>query len=301
MWSQHDIENGLRKRACVRWVPASQILMDRHEACVDGRSDIGIIGTPGGNAGELLLLLAAIEATGGTPFTDREIQAVFERYLKTFGDFYMHSDLHALEELPEAIQAQVATDPEQRTAAAWTAYLTEPDPRLHGELLDRLSQPQTTGCGHLKLMLNDPEGYRVRRALTRGLMQAFYRALWRGEDLAFVVLDGHHDEQAVVNVTVTGDHVDVDTHIPTIAPRAFGGQMFINHPQAIGFLRDHNVRDAARITGRTIDATRVRAAIDEIATAQLGLTLSALASGLPIYTLAFEPDGGYAIDKVGVV
>lgn len=301
MWSKQDIENGLRQRADIRWVPASRILLDRHEACVDGRSDVGIIGTPGGNAGELLVLLAAMEATSEEPFTDPEIQAIFDRYLDTFGCFYMHSDLNALHELPDAIQSQVATDPDERTAAAWNTFLTAPDPHLRVELLDLLSQPRTTGCGHLKLMLTDPEGYRVRRALTRGLMQAFYRALWRGEDLAFVVLDGPHDEQAVVNVTVTGDDIDIHTRIPTIAPRAFGSQVFINHPQAICFLRDHNVREAEQLTGRSIDDAKVRAAIDEIATTQLGLTLSALASGLPIYTLAFEPDGDYSIDRVGVV
>lgn len=301
MRTLQDIENALRQRANVTWVPASDLLADRHEACVDGRSDLGVIGTPGGNAGELLLLLAAVEDAGGEPFTEDEVQPIFDRYLKTFGRFYMHSDLGALEKLPEALQAQVAADPAQRTAAAWTRFLTTPPTSLHAELLDLLSQPENTGCGHLKLMMQDPEGYRVRCELTRALIRAFYRALWRGGDLEFVVLDGHHEEQAVVNVTVSGDHVHADTRIPTIAPRAFDGQMFINHPQAIAFLRDHNVRDAPQVTARSIDAPKVRAAIDEIATAQLGLTLSALASGLPIYTLAFGPQGDFTIDKVGVV
>jgi hypothetical protein len=45
----------------VRWVKMAALLLHGKSSCVDGRDDHGVIGTPGGDAGEFLLALTSIE------------------------------------------------------------------------------------------------------------------------------------------------------------------------------------------------------------------------------------------------
>jgi hypothetical protein len=53
--------------------------------CVDGRKPACVIGAPGGNAGLLLLLLAAVEEVRGTPFDDQGVAGALEGWLDAFG------------------------------------------------------------------------------------------------------------------------------------------------------------------------------------------------------------------------
>jgi hypothetical protein len=71
------------------------LLLHGKTSCVDGRDEHGVIGTPGGNAGEFLLALTSIERATGKHFPVECMEEVLRGYLDTFGHFYVHSDTDA--------------------------------------------------------------------------------------------------------------------------------------------------------------------------------------------------------------
>lgn len=74
---------------------AAKLLLHGTQACVDGRDAHAIIGTPGGDAGELVLALAAAEQLGRRAFSAEAVERVFADYLDASGHFYLHTDFHA--------------------------------------------------------------------------------------------------------------------------------------------------------------------------------------------------------------
>jgi hypothetical protein len=280
-----EIRQHVTQDANIEWVPAQDLLADTMESCVDGRSDLGIIGTPGGNAGEFLLCLAVLEQVTGKPFPPEQVAPFFEAYLKAFGKFYMHGDTHALGGLPGDLLDQAP--PAETEARRLGNFLRQPPAEVRERLLEELLKPQHIGCGHIKLMLTRPDDYGVRPELILAFMRAFFRALWSGASIDYVVLGGDHQEGAVVNIVVDTE-VSNETPIPTITPQVQGKQMFVNHPQAASFLRWNLAQGMDSLTSAKVDPETFHAAIGELAQRQLGHTLAALASGLPIFEIHFK-------------
>ncbi len=286
--TQAELSAHVRDQGELTWVPAKELAGDRTEACVDGRAVDAVIGTPGGNAGELLLLLGALEATSGQRIDHTKMDELLDAYVGRFGRFYMHGDTYALATIDRELLTEVSDD--EAGARAASQRLADPPRETRAALLDALCRPEAIGCGHLKLMLADPEGYGVRRELTEGLLRAFFRALWRGAPVEYVVLAGDHREAAVVLVTVRGE-VFADTPLPIFKPRVGDRQVFVDHPQAAALLRGWEEAAVRDLTGVEVEVDRLHAAVEALAETQLLRTLGALASGLPIYEVRFSgPD-----------
>ena len=64
-----------------------------------------MIGTPGGDAGEFLLVLAALEQATGTVLDEETVLRTLLANLDNFGVFYMHTDGHAFDTLTESLRA----------------------------------------------------------------------------------------------------------------------------------------------------------------------------------------------------
>lgn len=294
-----EIQQHIQDDRQIAWVPAKELLAEAVESCVDGRGELGIIGTPGGNAGEFLLSLAAVEEVTGKPFDAEQIPTYFESYLREFGRFYMHGDTHALSHLPTELSDQAALA--ETDARRMGNFLRKPPGELHSRLLEELVKPQNIGCGHLKLMLTRPDDYGVRPELITAFLKACFRALWSGAPVDYVVLDGDHREGAVVNVVIE-DEVSRDTLVPTITPQVNGKQMFVNHPQAVSFLRSELARGLTRIHPIEIEPETLKDDIDALAQRQLGHTLMALAKGLPLFEVRFPgPDQPPTVTAAGTV
>lgn len=294
-----EIRQHITQDANIKWVLAQDLLADAMESCVDGRSGLGIIGTPGGNAGEFLLCLAALEQVTGEPFTPEQVAPFFKAYLQTFGRFYMHGDTHALGHLPGDLLDQA--EPEETDARRLENFLRQPPAEVRERLLEELLKPQHIGCGHIKLMLTRPSDYGVRPDLILAFMRAFFRALWSGASIDYVVLNGDHQEGAVVNVVVDTD-VSNETPIPTITPQVQGKQMFVNHPQAAAFLRWNLAHGMDALLAAKVEPETFHAAINELAQRQLGHTLAALASGLPLFEIRFKgQDADPEVTSAGAV
>ena len=282
-----DVEDHIANRDRVRWTKAANLMLHGTQACVDGRDAHAIIGTPGGDAGELVLALASAERVGARTFTTAEVEALFDAYLDAFGHFYMHTDDHAVAEVLEALELDL-DDP---SAAA--SFVQAPPPAMHDALLEALVAPAHVGCGHLRLMLQHSEEYGVREALVTDVMRAFYRRLWAGNPaLEFVVLQGAHAESAVVSVELA-HAVHGYTRIPLISPRIAAHEVFVIHPQVAHFVRTQNTSFLLEQGSWDVEIGEERFLneLEALAASQLQATVSYLAADLPHFRVAFSKDG----------
>jgi len=282
-----DIEAHVGDRDRVRWTKAATLMLHGTQACVDGRDAHAIIGTPGGDAGELVLTLASAERLRGRSFTTAEVGALFDAYLDAFGHFYLHTDDHAVAALLAAVEA------EQPNADAAAAWLRSPPPAARARLLDALVEPAHVGCGHLRLMLAHSEAYGVRRELVADVIQAFYRRLWAEHPaLEFVVLVGEHAESAVVEVELAHE-VHAYTRIPLISPRLAATEVFVLHPQVAHFIRQQNASFLRTHHSWDVEVgpQRLLAELEQLAARQLEATVAHLAADLPRFRVRFANGG----------
>ncbi len=290
-----DIEAHLGDARSLRWMKIAALLVSGRLSCVDGRDDSGVMGTPGGDAGEFLLSLAALERVTGKLLDDKAMHTLLLRRLDAFGRFYFHTDVNASNTLIAAMRADRRFDEALAHVSRpleWRRFMAAPPENVRDALIELMSQPGHLGCGHLRLALTNPDRYGMRPQLIESFLRAFLSLRWQGhEDSEIAVLPGGHAEGAVVNVVV--DHeVDAFSRIPLVSPMAEGSQMFINHPQVSGFLRGQ----VTRFLQRQGDVAALGAggeqelndAIGTMAGVQLGHTLSALAAGLPVFELRFD-------------
>lgn len=287
----------LADRSAIRWMSAAELMTTGTQACIDGREDAPVIGTPGGDAGELVLALAALEQTAGRRIDLERVPAIYDAYVQSFGRFYVHSDQHAMERLAERLRADPrfeAVRDQLTDAESVEAFVRHPPAALEDALLEHLTAPEAVGCGHLRTMLQNPSEYGARRDLTEAVLRAAFRRGWeRPESLRFVVLEGEHEEAAVVRVRLEHE-VHAYTRVPMFAPHARGVELFVAHPDVSRYVRHENGAfllehaDELVPAGRELDdATYVRA-LDELAERQVSATLGHLAAELPVYEVRFH-------------
>lgn len=268
-----DVRRHIEMEGSLNWIKMKDLLEASPESCVDGRGIENIIGTPGGNAGEFILALTAAEEAGGQKIQLDKIDEILSRYLDKAGKFYLHTDDHALR------KAGLTKDEARRGSV---------DKKRRKDLLTTLADPANGGCGHLRLMAQNPNEYEVRPELVAEAMKAIYQALWDGKDIEFVILEGGHNEGAVVNIVIDGEEVTAETQIPTISPTIGDVQMFVNHPQAASFMRKETARYMADVTGWELDLEKFIKQTEQIGNKQLVATIGHLADGLPIFTAHFK-------------
>lgn len=303
--TQEQIQQHVGDPHAVRWVKLAALALHGKRSCVDGRDDHGVIGTPGGDAGELLLALAAIESIRGQPLSQREVAQILEKHIDTFGRFYMHSDLHAMNRLivdglrrDDRITPYLGTvfDPQE-----WRHWLAHPPEAARHALLEHLSRPEYMGCGHLRFAMTDP-GYGVRPELAEAFLKAFHQLRWAGApELEWVVLGGEHVEAAVASVVVTGA-LHSYTRIPLVSPMVAGAQMFVNHPQVTAYLRAElatHLTESGVCPGDVAHA--LLPTLERLGAAQAGATLSRLAAGLPVFEIRFDHQAPPEVSAIGVI
>lgn len=233
---EHLLENG-----DIQFQTLDQV-RDGYMECVDGRQDMKCItGTPGGDEAELILALRASETVLGTELTEKQILDIVGGFIESKNRFYMHTDLHAAHDLVH----DLAKDPDFAQIAESTKALANnhefgesdyvefikniPEDLREKLLSNYLTNPKYIGCGHLKLMLGDVEGYKTRETLVKTAIKAFYGKLWDGNHTILTVLKHDHKEQAVI-VVKTEEEINSDTLIPVVTPFA-EKQVFIYNPQ----------------------------------------------------------------------
>jgi hypothetical protein len=271
-----------------RLVPLDDLSGDVGVACVDGRREHCTAGAPGGNAGLLILLLGAWEEEAD-PLSPDAVDRVFARYLEHFGVFYLHTDRAAQDRLAAALGVG--------SGAAVDALVARPPEGMRARLLDALLDPAHMGCGHLRLLLEEPEAYGVRPDLVRAVLRAFFLRLWSGDGrLVLEVLDGPHNEAGVAVVRTEGAPALV-----TACPRHGAVDVFVYHPDAVAWLQALHAMFLAR-QGYIIP-DRIPACIAaqrRLGDWQLEVTLQRLAPSLPVFDVRVEPGNGATAASVTV-
>jgi rhodanese-related sulfurtransferase len=290
----------------VRRVKLSSLTSHLRCSCVDGRDERGVIGTFGGDAGEFLLAMAAVESVTGARLDEEQVRRAVTAHVDTFGEFYMHTDQHAFEAFVTAARA----DDRLRESVArvsstedWVGFMSAPPEPLRKALLDLSTDPAHVGCGHLRLMLQHGDDYGIRPELVAAFIRAYYRFWWQGvPEFSPTLLPGGHEEGAVVNVVLDEEPWPL-SYIPLISPSCNGTQMFVNHPQVVKELRRHAIEFHLRGLGPVpVPADKAGAlgdAFAELARRQATQTLGHLAKGLPVYDAVFTRDGSFLVRAAG--
>lgn len=257
--------------------------------CVDGRRAQCVAGAPGASAGLLVLLLASLEARSGRRLPAPAVHHIFRRYLDHFGSFHIHTDRAAQGRLARAL----GHEPDQ--------MIRNPPDHLRVSVLEALLDPDHVGCGHLRLLLEEPDAYGVRRELVEAVLTGFFLRLWDGDPrLVLDILDGDHHEGGVVRIRTeppreTGpwhDHGYTPAAPALVAacPRHRGLDLFVYHPDAVAWLHAmHAVFLATQgfITPDQIPACA--AAQQRLGEQHLEATLLRLAPELPVFDVWIGP------------
>ena len=300
--SKQWVERHVGDSRNVRWIKLGALLTSVHCSCIDGRDDRGVVGTLGGDAGEFLLSLAALEQGAGVVLDEQTVERMLIAHIDAYGQFYMHSDVDAFGRLRASIEEDARIDVANLNwsdAEGVAAFLRQPDPAIRDALLEHLVQPDHIGCGHLRLMLQHSAEYGVRPELVTWFLRAYFRRWWEGApELAPTLLPGDHEEAAVINIRIEGTLCG-PTPIPLVSPASDGRQMFINHPDVSAFLRASFIRFHLSGYGAlVVPADReegLRQAYAELGQRQLVATVSHLAAGLPVYDGVFSHDGSFTV------
>lgn len=292
------VEDHLGASATVRWLKLAGLLVHGRMSCVDGRDHRGVVGTPGGDVGEMLLALAAYEQVTGEQLDEQRVRALVRRRLDRFGRLYLHSDGATSNKLIKSFRSDRRLDAALANvweSLEWRRFLITPPRDVRDAMLEHLVLPEHLGCGHLRLAMQNPADYGARPELARSLLTAFFRESWEGSvDTEYVVLPGGHAESGVLSV-VLEDTLEAFSSIPLISPSAGAYQMFVIHPQVAGYLRRQFVRFLERQRDLVVldntQTTKFDATLDELAARQAGQTLGHLAKGLPHFEVTFPTSG----------
>lgn len=301
-----DVRKHVGDRHAVRWIKLPAMLVRGLVSCVDGRDDSGVIGSPGGDAGEMLIGLRAIEKTIHRDLTDAEVQTLLMRRLDVFGRFYMHTDIVAGNATAKSLRADgrfTEALANVNETLEWRKFLASPPASLRDALAEHLCEPSHIGCGHLRLALTKSEEYDLRGPLVSSLLKGFHQKRWEGApELELVALAGGHTERAVLLVRTAGP-LQSFSRIPLVSPAVYGAQVFVHHPRVTSYLRKQLARFLAvqvDICGY-LDPEELHIAMERLGSVQLGQTLSALAKGLPIFEVTFQDEATFDVRSAGTV
>lgn len=297
-----EIRNHVGDPHSVRWIKMAAFLLHGKISCVDGRDDHGVVGTPGGDTGELLLALAATEVVTGRPIRTAILKQIMSRYIDTFGHLYLHTDTNALNRFILSMRAdpRIAEElpPRETQGPGWRAYMARPPAHLREMILEHLLVPDHIGCGHIRLMLQNGNEYGIREDLVRSFLHEYYMMRWCGvSEAEFIVLGGGHREGAVVSVRLS-EEVFPFTRVPLISPACGARQMFVAHPDVAFFLRRQLAAfmTMQKETGLVrADRERLLERMTILAERQINSTLGRLAKGLPHYVVRFDEDQSFYV------
>lgn len=244
-------------------------------ACIDGRHTDCVVGAPGGNMGEFILLLSALERATMRILRRPQIQEIFSEFVAHFGRFYMHTDQHALR--------WIASEFELKALKASDIVHVAPERR--SELLDLLTTPQGVGCGHLKGMLMTPSRYDVRRKLVEDALASYFLTLWEYQDSAtlhYEELHGDHDESEVIIFEADdAESLPEETRIPMVCKHQTVSR-FVVHDAARRFLlvrAKEFIRDREQLTPE--ENERFRSEVNRLVPLQMEATRKSLFPELP--------------------
>lgn len=291
----------------VEGIQLATLLKNGFRSCVDGRSTKAIIGSFGGNMGDFVKALQALENSTGVFLNSLEVHTIFEWLLSATGSpFYMHTDTHARYNVIKELLVSSRYTGFIPTATTFEDWLwAGPQGKNHHEvvknhsvMLHALTKASCVGCGHLSRMIKHPNQYGVRQDLVIWAIQAFFAVMWTGTQeqkalLTYKILEHDHDERLVLQVFVDGN-INTRTVFPLIRPNKDGTQMFVQHPQVEAAIDENVASQIAQapvvVSMGTFEREGYLQQIQALEGAYSTETVSQLALTLPVVAVHFRPD-----------
>lgn len=275
----------------LRWDTLDNLVTRTGIACIDGRHRECALGSPGGDAGELLLLLSSVEHLYGVTLDASTVRSALVDYANAQGRFAFHSDRDTLDALlthigiatPNGRTEHVVLDPIERFVHA--------TPVEQAAMLPLIARPEYVGCGHLRSMLSTPSEYGIRPELVQMVIHASTQELWAHSiPISFSVLDGPHLERAVVTFQAC-ELLERGSAIPTPCGSGERG-IFVHHGAVLDYLRgrvlDHLARNSLSHLNLASKLQDLRIEMRRRACEHLAVTLDQLAPNLARYCVRFD-------------
>jgi hypothetical protein len=154
--------------------------------CVDGRTPGVRYSVAGGSFGLIAETLGELESKG-VQINEALVNQVFLAFAEKIGPVYLHTDQAAL----DRIFCRMGLDKETR--------LKELTPEQQETFIELASKPDYIGCGHVKLLLEDHQGYQIRPCVVETSLRVFFQQYFAGHaGFMLDVLLGRHEEETVV-------------------------------------------------------------------------------------------------------
>eukprot|EP00299_Pterocystis_sp_00344_P009265 c3845_g1_i1.p1 GENE.c3845_g1_i1~~c3845_g1_i1.p1 ORF type:complete len:381 (-),score=96.83 c3845_g1_i1:140-1282(-) len=268
-----DVEGHISPIPILAWTDVSTASF----GCVDGRTAEPTLGTWGGDIGEFITALNVYEQMASIRLSQLDVTNIFRKYLETssrkkfttcMSSLSIRQMFGSVEDLEDAIRNPA----EEKQAALWL----------------KIADPNFIGNDHLKLMLEKPSDYAVRKELVQHVIHSFYDILWNQYDplrekLNIQLLNGDHEERGIVSITVPDFCIKQARLAPLIAPRSQSSSLAIANPDAVQVLRRDFSLFFSRGTLPVVRADEMTKRLNILAAGQGGLSKKVLYEHLPVY------------------
>jgi len=271
--SQIELEDHIGEPINIEWAHAMQIFF----ASTDPRGQERQLGTLGGDLGEFLIVLAAIEKETKVTFTAAQVLNKLKTYLTVMSKdkFYFDTDASAINTLKGAChcpQLNIADPPDSKKAI----------------LRNATHRASAQGNEFFKKVLEDPVKYEIRQQLVEAVLDAFFEVMWVKSDplhrrIRFVLLKGELNSKGFIMVKTPG-YCNAQLLAPLISPELCQKQMGIYHGDAAVLLRTEIA--GVLLLKNPENKNAVVATANDLAKTAL---TNVLADHLePVYTVSFE-------------
>jgi hypothetical protein len=269
---QVELEDHLGEVGSIQW---AHILQTYFQG-TDPRGQERELSALGGDLGEFLIVLAAIEAELGSEFSADEVENKLKTYLTVMSKekFFYSIDAAAIEVF-------------KKFCGCPNLNIADPPDAKKDLLLNATTDPAASGDEFFNKVVADANAYGLRPALVQDVLAAFFKTMWNKADplhrkIKFVLLKGDYDPKAFVMVKTPG-YCNAQLLAPMISPELCGKQMGIYHGDAATLLRTEMAGIMLMKTPENKNAV-VRKA-NEMSTAALVKVLEG--HDEPVYTVTF--------------
>merc|ERR1711871_56610 len=259
----------------IEWAPYSKLSF----ACIDGRYSNGYVYAEGGDMGELLLAMTVYEQMTTKALTQEEVSKMFADYIahSPKEKFHFCTTQPAIDQLTEAVAAPILD-------------IFNPSEEYKSSLMHRVAAPEFVGGDHIKMMLQTPDKYAVRKGLIENLIRAFFTIMWNEYNplrakLELHVLKGEHVERAIIKMRTKEWCIGQQGLAPLIPARTPVTSAFITDPDVLGYARSQLADWFANHVDPPIHGEEMRQRMRTLGTGQAQLTRKAMSGMLRAYTV----------------
>ena len=244
--------------------------------CKDSRGAEANFGAPGGDFGEFLLACSELQRLEADVDFKALLREWIDQKCTAKRPFYLHTDEAALKRVFESINLPFKDVQrlDKREQVAFLAALQSGPSTFHG-------------CGHLRLIREQEEGYAISKALMDQLLEGFFGLYWQQcPNVMFKVYDCGLDARALAIV-----HGPEEMKSSLLATQRLsnGQQCFILNQHAVSvFRKDHLAPFFAGKSGGQVEEKDFFKGLEQRGWENAMKTAGALAPNLPIYRIDLE-------------